>query len=71
MADDGDIIYHPYRSRIQAGQYTENTTKVLTYEDGVHVEQVGDTQQIVNVNTVSYTGCKAGQRNSRIDAESQ
>ncbi len=58
MADDGDIIYHPYQSRIQAGQYTENTTKVLTYEDGVHVEQVGDTQQIVNVNTVSYTGWK-------------
>lgn len=58
MANDGTLIYHPYQSRIQAGQFTEATETALHYQDGAHSEINGDGEQIVIVQTVSYTGWK-------------
>lgn len=58
MADDGTLIYHPFQSRIQAGQFKEDTENILHYQDGVHGEKTVDGEQIVIVQTVSYTGWK-------------
>jgi len=58
MANDGTLIYHPYQSRIQAGQFTEATETALHYQDGAHSEINEDGEQIVIVQTVSYTGWK-------------
>lgn len=58
MADDGTLIYHPFQSRIQAGQFKEDTENILHYQDGVHGEKTVNGEQIVIVQTVSYTGWK-------------
>ena len=55
---DGEIIYHPRMSLINAGLYEEETDAISGRTDGTYITQYNGERRITIIKTVSYTGWK-------------
>lgn len=55
---DGEIVYHPRKSEMSRGLFTENSSQAAGYEDGVYTIPSDSGQLQVVVGSIAYTGWK-------------
>ena len=58
MDSEGNLIYHPRKSLLQMGEYSENSLQIAGYEDGTLQESFEGESRVITVKTISYTGWK-------------
>lgn len=55
---EGDLLYHPDRTRIASGLVFETNKEAASHRDGIYTEHVGGDTRSVIVRGVGYTGWK-------------